>query len=698
MKISLNWLNRLLEPAVSAAEAEQVLTHAGFPFETTESRPGPSGGDTFLDVEITSNRGDCLSHIGLAREVAAVTGRRLKMPHVQEPRRHGQAAEGLRLENRTPDVCPLFTAQVIRGVKVGPSPAWMVSLLETIGQRSINNIVDVTNWLTFEYGQPCHVFDLAKLAGNTLIIRYAHAGEKLTTLDAKPRILQPTDLVVADEARAQSLAGVIGGFDSQVTSATTDIILEAATWDPVTIRKAARRLGIRTDAGYRFERFVDPRTIEPAARRAADLIHELSGGTVAHGILSEGRPLAPLTQIDLRLARCRDIIGVDVPVAEIIRLFRGLEIEVHQHDQSVLRCTVPPWRHDITREIDLIEEVARTAGLARIEVQEKIPVAIAPPQTSERAMRELAGILTGLGFYETITFSFTTPAHADLFMPPGLSRVEVDDERRKHEPTLRPSILASLLTCRKANQDAHAEIPGGIRLYETASIFAQDSAHKPPRTIENRVLALLADIPGAAKGKPATIEQKQAAIRSLRGVIEALIRAMAGPKARLTIAPAPPSSPAWDAAAHAGAELDGARLGSFGLLSPATLAAFDLHSPVVAAELNLTALTAAYPPASSVEPLPAFPGIERDLSIIVGEPVQWASVESLISSAKIDRLEAVRFVGAYRGKQVGPGRKSVTLRLAFRDPTRTLRHEEVDTQVAGVVDLLKQKVGAELRA
>jgi phenylalanyl-tRNA synthetase beta chain len=695
MKISLNWLNRSLEPAVTAADAEQVLTHAGFPFETTEPKPG---GDTFMDVEITSNRGDCLSHIGLAREIAAVTGRRLKMPHVQEPRREGQAAETLRLENRTPDACPLFTAQVIRGVKIGPSPAWMVSLLETIGQRSINNVVDVTNWLTFEYGQPAHVFDLVRLAGQQLIIRFAQPGEKLTTLDAKPRALQATDLVVADRDRAQSLAGVIGGFDSQVTTGTTDIVLEAATWDPVTIRTTARRLGVRTDAGHRFERYVDPRTIEPAARRAAAMIHELAGGSVCNGILSAGRPPVPPTAIDLRLARCRDILGVDVPVTDILRLFRALEIEVKQSNQDSLRCTVPPWRHDITREIDLIEEVARTAGLARLEVREKLPVAISPPQTSERAMREMAGILTGLGFYETITFSFTTAAHADLFMPPGLSRVEVADERRAHEPALRPSILPSLLACRKANQDAHAEVAGGIRLYETASIFAQDTTQQPPRTLETRVLALMADVPGVSKGKAATIEQKQSAIRSLRGVIESLVRAMAGPKARLTVTPGPPSSPAWDPGAHATAELNGTRLGSIGLLLPATLAAFDLHAPVVAAEVNLDALITAYPPASSVEPLPAFPGIERDLSIVVAEPVQWATVESAIATARIDRLEAVRFVGTYRGKQIGPGRKSVTLRLAFRDPARTLRHEEVDSQVAGVVDLLKQKVGAELRA
>ena len=246
MHVSVAWLNRLLDRPVTPDEAEHVLTHVGFPIETRES---VGSGDAMLDVEVTSNRGDVLSHLGCAREIAAATGRKVVMPRVELP--GGGATSGgepvskaLRLENLTPEVCPRFTARVIRGVRVGPSPAWMVEALESVGQRSINNIVDVTNYVNFEYGQPSHVFDLKKLAGGALVVRFASEGEKLRTLDGKARTLKATDLVVADAQRAQSLAGVIGGADSEVGDSTTDVVLEAATWDPVTIRTAARVISI----------------------------------------------------------------------------------------------------------------------------------------------------------------------------------------------------------------------------------------------------------------------------------------------------------------------------------------------------------------------------------------------------------------------------------------------------------------------
>ncbi|MEZ6244027.1 MAG: phenylalanine--tRNA ligase beta subunit-related protein [Phycisphaerales bacterium] len=290
MDISLRWLNKYLAPGdVTADEADEALTHAGFPIETRETL---ASGDVRLDVEVTSNRGDVLCHVGCAREIAASgvasKPRQLMAPPIDRVPTQGKVSEALTLENREPGVCPLFTARVIRNVKVGPSPAWLIEALESVGQRSINNVVDVTNFITFELGNPCHVFDLKKLAGAKLVIRFANDGEALTTLDAKPRKLVKTDLVVADAQRPQSLAGVIGGADSEVDDSTTDVALEMATWDPVTIRTTARRLGIRTDAGHRFERGVDARTIEDAARRAAALICELTGGTLCDGELADG--------------------------------------------------------------------------------------------------------------------------------------------------------------------------------------------------------------------------------------------------------------------------------------------------------------------------------------------------------------------------------------------------------------------------
>lgn len=698
MKASVRWLNSLLEPgSLAPAEIEESLTNAGFPIDARAALPG---GDVQLEVEITSNRGDGLSHLGLAREIAAVTGRTLKAPPVPKVGKFGgPAAEACRLDNLAKDACPRFTAHVIRGARIAPSPAWLVERLESVGQRAINNAVDATNYLNFLFGQPAHAFDLAKLAGRSLVVRYAAAGEPLTTLDGKKRKLAADELVVADAERAQSLAGVIGGADSEVSSATTDIVLEAAAWNPATIRRAARRHQVRTDAGHRFERIVDPRTIDAPARFAAALIAELTGGTLCEGMLDEGRAADPLRVVEMRPDRCRAIIGSGVDDATQGRLLAALGIKV-ERAPSHLRCTIPPWRPDLEREIDLIEEVARTHGLRHVPTHERVTVGVRPPQDTERARRELGAVLAGLGFFETVTFSFTSPKFAQPWLPPGMAALDVDDDRRAHEPTLRPSVLTGLLACRAANQNAQSAAPGSVRLFEAAAVFGriESTEDRVRGVVENRNLGLLMDVP--FDGKSASFEDRQRGVRLMRGVVEAVVHAMmgVGAGADLRIDPAEPHAPAMERGAYARVSMNGAPLGYYGLIDVAAARAHGLERPLAGGELNLDALLAAFPPRASVAALPAFPSIDRDLSLLVAEATPWERVRTVVEGAKIDRLEAVSFVGAYRGAQAGVGRKSVTLRMRFRDPARTLRHDEVDPQVASVVALAKRELGAELRA
>ncbi|MEL7472736.1 MAG: phenylalanine--tRNA ligase subunit beta, partial [Planctomycetota bacterium] len=499
MDISLRWMNDYLEPGdVTAEEAERLLTDAGFPIEAVTPL---DDGDTLLDVEVTSNRGDCLSHVGVAREVAASPRaskvRALRVPRggrdgAEPIRAGGPVGERLTLENATPHVCPRFTAQVIRGVKVGASPDWLVQRLESVGQRSINNVVDITNWLTFELGHPSHVFDLAKLAGHKLVVRWAREGETLATLDGERRTLCPKCLVVADAERATSLAGVIGGLDSEVTDATVDVVLEVATWDPRTVRDQARRHKVRTDASHRFERIVDARMLEWAATRAAALLLEVAGGELCEGMLVEGRGDEPPTAITLRPERCRRILGAEVGDEQIASYLSAHEINVDR-DGGVLRCQPPAFRPDLTREIDLIEEVARTHGYDAIPIAERLPMVAAHPQEGERAMREIASVLTGLGYFETVTFSFVRPEEAELWRDASLKAIAVDDERRGAEPSLRPSALPSLLRCRKANQDGRVEQPGGVRLFEATAVFAET---EQGASKERRTLTLLSDVAG----------------------------------------------------------------------------------------------------------------------------------------------------------------------------------------------------------
>ncbi len=692
MDVSLKWLNSLLEPAgLTADEADEALTSAGFPIEGAETL---ADGDVRLDVEVTSNRGDVLSHVGTAREVAAVTGRRLVEPAWDEPERSEPVTSMLTLINHEPEVCPLFTAQVIRGVKVGPSPAWLVERLEAVGQRSINNVVDVTNYITMELGHPCHVFDLDKLAGRTLEVRYAHEGEALTTLDGKQRTLKANELVVADAERAQSLAGVIGGEDSEVTEATTNVVLEMATWDPVTVRTAARRLAIRTDASYRFERGVAASEIARAAFRTMALIHEVAGGQVCEGMLEDGRDIDQPIELRLRPKRTQLLLGIELSREQQQALLSRVGVVVRDADDGSLACEPPAYRLDLTREVDLIEEVARLNGLEAIPQADSVGVVVQPPSADERGRRELSALLVGMGFYETVTFSFCSVERAKPWVQRGHRTVAVDDARRGSEPVLRPSVLTGLLSCRKSNQDAQVRVDGGVRLFEFASSFSE--LDQPGREhIERPVLGLLMDAPAELK----RAEAMQLGLRQMRGVCEALVHHLAGHREEVRVEPIADACSGWDARGAGTLLVDGRSIGVFGLLTEALTKAEGLDAPVIAAELDLAALLATRRERSGVEPLPQFPPIERDLTLDVPEASRWSAFEALVEEEMQaePRLRSVQLAGVYRGKQTGEGRKSVTARLVFRDAEATLRREDVEPAMQRLTERARTALGAEVR-
>lgn len=706
MLTSLHWLNRYLDPAdLTADEAERVLTSTSFPIESRENLPD---NDAVLDVEVTSNRGDCLCHAGLAREIASATGRRFVPPNPKLPISRGArgAAEITGVTNEVPALCPRFTARVITGVKVGPSPAWLASALEAVGQRPINNVVDVSNYVLFELGHPSHTFDLNTLAGKRLTVRHARAGESLAALDGRTHKLLASDLVVADAEKAQSLAGVVGGRETGVSENTADVLLEVATWDPPTIRRTARRLGIITDAGKRFERIVDARDLEWASARCAQLILEVAGGTLADGLIDVGAPLAPRRGVKLRVARCERLLGITLPGDHMVRLLQSMGIEVSRRERDVFECIIPNHRPDLTREVDLIEEIARLNQIDNIPIAASLPLRLDLKHPDawtkrERAAREAALVLTGLGCSETVTFSFLPKASAAPFLPPGLRLLKVDEDRRKDMPYLRPSIIPSLLTCWRANRDAGAPVASGVRFYETASVFAEGegvgagAGAGAVRTIENRNLGLLVTAPSPL-GRDAAREH---AFAALKGIIETLVGRLSGNPRVLTLQPsmAPFAALEERGGLSAGILLNGAPAGHVGLLSDAVLGAFEVDVPAAAAEVNLASLFGLYPPVTSIRALPEFPAHERDLSFVVDEATPWGGFEHMVLGLNLPRLEALEFVGVFRGKPIAPGKKSVTLRLRFVDPTRTLRREEVEPQIEALVSAAKAQFGAELR-
>lgn len=736
MLTSVAWLNRYLSPAtLTADEAEHVLTNVGFPIESRETLPS---GDTRLDVELTSNRGDCLCHLGLAREIAAATGRTLVAPKpgtIKPSPTKAQSVTSVDNQVASSGGCPRFVARVIRGVKIGPSPTWLRDALESVGLRPINNVVDITNFINLELGHPCHVFDLNTLAGKRLVVRHAKKGESVAALDGRKHQMNPDEIVVADAEKAVSIAGVIGGLDTGVAERTTDVLVEMATWDPIAVRRAARRLDIRTDASHRFERYVDARDLDWASLRACALIVELAGGELLDGMIdaAPGGPLKPRTEITLRAARCEHLLGITIPTDRMAALLESIGIAVVRgtgflardsgeatrpgkgvplraeetrpgkgvpQAGDLLRCTIPHHRHDLTREVDLIEEVCRLNGFDKVGLSPTLDVHLEfqhPDEWSkrDRAMSLLSSVLTGAGFFETVTFSFITQKEAEMFRPRGLRLLKVDEERRKGAPYLRPSVVPSLLTCRRANQDGQVRQTGGLRFFEFASVFAEEDDGRTfaRRTRETRNLALMADAPPGLSAA----ETRQALLRAARGEVDALALAVGGPNTRVALELAEPFAPALEGESIAAVKINNQHAGYFATITGTALRHWGLETPVVVGEINLDLLISLFPPKATAAALPRFPCIERDLSIIVAEEIPWARIASEIESLKPALMERLDFVGVYRGRQIGAGRKSITLRITFRDPDRTLRHEEVDPQMASIVARLAAATGAEVR-
>lgn len=679
MNTSVAWMNEYLDPPATAAEQAELLTRAGFPLEHREDVKLPDGSmDVRQDIELTSNRGDCLCHVGLAREIAAVSGRRLKPP-AASPKATGPAASSVtRVNNREPSMCPLYTARIIRGVKVGPSPKWLANRLMARGDIPRNNIVDASNFVLFELGQPTHVFDLAKLRGSPpqIIIRKATRDEPFLPIGegATEVKLSEHDLVIADAERAVAIAGVKGGALTAVSNSTTDILIEAATFDPVTVRTTSRRLGIASDSSYRFERGVHAGQVNHAADRLAELILQVAGGTLCDGVVSDGQPIESQRTVSMRCERCRAILGIPVRDEQMVESLARLGFQP-QLKSGTITCTVPYPRNDIQAEIDLIEEVGRMIGLDAIPIADSIQIRVAPPQSTELAKRAVNDALVGMGYVETVTHSLIGDESAAAFLPPGMQALRVADARAA-EPSLRPSILPSLLRVFALNRDHGVR---NVKLFESGAVFAQIGDQPAERV--NLAFVHRADLP-------------EDGIRQARGVIDRLVEMIFGDQVAIDVEPS--AHLLWFAPG-AVVRIDNKVLGTFGPIAESVAATFDIEDPLYGAEIGLPQHYHRYPPAMEAHELPSFPGIERDVSAIIDERLPWAEIKTALDGLRLQHLEMVEFITTFRGKQIGAGRKSLTLRARFRAADRTLKHEEVDAQMHALMQTLQSKFGAEIR-
>ena len=687
MRTSVLWINDYLDRPADAAEQAAVLTAAGLPLDGADTA---ENGEPWQEIETTSNRGDCLCHLGMAREIAASTGRSLKFPKVELKPSTAPAADLIKVHNHEHALCPRYTARVIRGVKVGPSPEWLQRRLIAIGQIPRNNVVDATNFVLFELGQPTHVFDLARLAGAEIHIRRAKDGEPFLPLgsDAKEVKLTANDLVIADRDRPVALAGVKGGALASVTEQTTDLVLEAATFDAVAVRNASRRHAIASDSSYRFERIVHPAEIDAAADRLAALILEIAGGTLCDGVVADGAPLPAARSIRLRPARARQILGFDIETPRMMRLLDTLGFAPRltgSGASEAIDTTAPARRVDIEREIDLIEEICRLNGLDAVPVSDTIPIRVPQRNPIERGTRDVKDLLVGMGFIETITHSLVAEKAGEAFLPKGATLLRVDDERAGGEPALRPSVVTSLLRVRRHNEDRSEERgAANLRVFEFASAF-----HYAGGThVERPTLALVADAPADAR-------DAQGAFRLMRGVVERVLSQVAPRSATIEFAKS--DATAWLSAA-ARVLVDGREIGVVGVVESRVLKAHGLERPTAAAELELRGLLATYPPENAAQELPAFPAADRDISAIVSEQVAYGDIERTIHALGLANLESVSFVTTFRGKQIGEGKKSVSLRLVFRKHDGTMTSEQADASVGLAIAALRDKLGAEVRS
>ncbi len=712
LRIRTARLRGVLSEGMLCAADELGLSddHSGILLLPSETLPGDALGDimgppeTVLTLEVTPNRGDCLSLIGMAREVAALYRLPLQRPEPLPAMDPVAVTDRIAVTVADADGCPRYTAHVISGCRVASSPPWMQRRLSLCGVRPINNVVDITNYVMLECGQPLHAFDRARLPDARLVVRRAHAGETLAMLDATQRRLDPSMLVIADSADAVAVAGVMGGEASGITDATSDVVLESAFFTPSDVRRTARRLGVSTEASYRFERGVDPEQSVWAGRRAAALLTELAGGRCARGVIDVAAIRPPAPAVHLRSDRVRSVLGCDVADSEIVTILEALDFQVHpasSRDREY-HVKVPSYRMDVNLEADLIEEVARLYGLERIPVSDPCArrVADADDQPVREAMR-CRDRLVGLGLLEIMNYSFVSHKFLDIFMPDAAAeRLVIPYPVSADHAVLRPSLIPQMIETLGRN---HARQISQAALFECGRVFGR--AHDGSFTETERLaIGLMGPV-----GRGAMDRQRPVAAQEiflwLKGIAEQLVVLQRLPqpatRAGAALAPALETAPLAHAFFEPGQGMSisvgGVALGIIGIVARPISAQWRFTTPLAVMELTLEPLLAAAGSTPRLRPAPTFPSVRRDLAMTVAQDLTNHQVMRVIAENAPPQLTAVHLFDIFQGKGIGPGLKSLAYAFTYRADDRTLTDEDVNRMHARVREAVQRQLGAALR-
>ena len=633
--------------------------------------------DTVVDFEITNNRPDCYSILGLAREAAAAFNK--PMRHHDPVVRGGAAgelSELLEVEVPAEDLCRRYTARMVRNVKIAPSPKWLRQRLRANGVRPINNIVDITNYVMLEYGQPMHAFDYRYVGSGKIIVRRSEPGETLTTLDGNVRTLTPGMLVIADETKPIGLAGIMGGENSEIMDDTVDVVFESANFNGTSIRQTALALGMRTEASGKFEKNIDPLLTLPAVDRACELVELLGAGEVMDGVIDVLNDIPEPRTIELEPDRINALLGTDISEADMVEYLRRLEIPVEGHE-----IRVPSWRPDLVGMADIAEEVGRLFGYNNIPTTTFRGAATEGGYTEAMKLENRAGSLCrSLGYSEILTYSFVSPSIFDQIRLPEDSSLRnamrIQNPLGEDASIMRTVALPSMLAILARNNAYHND---AVKLYELAKVYLPKPGQILPDEPKHLVLGTYGEHEDFFK---------------MKGEIEAFLRGMNVPEARYT---AEKHDPTFHPGRCARVSVGGVDLGCFGQIHPLVARSYGIDGEIFAAELNFTALLSLQLPEKTYTPLPKYPAVTRDIAVVCDEAVTVAALSDCIRAAGGKLLRSVELFDIYRGKGIASGSKSAAFRLTLRADDRTLTDADSDGVVSAVLAALEKELNAKLR-
>ena len=680
MIVSWNWLSQYVDLKMSHDDLVDRLTMSGLNHEGTEA----VGQDQAIDLEVTSNRCDCLGHIGVAREVAALYETQLRIPDPQPATGSESIDKHCSVEIQSPETCFRYTARLIKGVKIGPSPDWMQQRLEALGIGIVNNVVDATNYVMFECGQPLHAFDFSKIKDGKIIVRDAKADEEFQAIDHRQYKLSPGMCVIADAADPVALGGVMGGADSEVSDSTTDVLIEAAYFEQLAVRNAARKLKLHSPSSFRFERNVDSANLDWASRRVCELILESAGGELLEGMIDVGQAPQTPEPVTLRYAQLSRLLGIEIPKEFVAQSLEKLGLTIESSDDTSVTAIPPTWRKDLTRECDLVEEVGRIYGFDKIPDNVNVPMAASYRPKTDRVIDKVRSVMTAAGYDEAVTPSLVPEPWSNAFTPwsdapPMISSQPMSGVLEEYSKNigsvnlLRRSLVPSLIEVKRINE-YRSNID--VCLFETAKVYLTVGDDVIPD--QPTKLALVSDRDFFA----------------VKGVVETLVRTI-NPAAELSIAAC--SHELLDASESGELSLGGELLGWIGQVSKSGRKQFGLRSDAVVAELDLAALenqTVMIPQHAS---LSTFPPVSRDLNFIVDDAVRWGELESTVRSACGDLLESIHYRETFRNeKSDGPGKKRLLLSVVLRSATATMTGQEADDVCQAIISNCKSKHAAAL--